>query len=472
MKKGILEEGVLIVDIGAKGHVIGKKDGQAYLCTSAVPGDVVTVEVRKKRKGMKEGVVKAVTSLSPDRTKPRCTHFEHCGGCNWQNLIYSKQIEYKERKVKEQIRRIGNLEAREILPILGAFETYNYRNKLEYTFINQRWLAPEEISSGLDFEHREAIGFHVPGRFDKVLKVDECHLEHDDHNAMRNFLLDSALNLQITFDDPMAKIGNLRNVVFRVNKKENWMVILVVRELDAAVRELCNLLVEKFSQISSLWVIVNQKANDSYSDCPAELVYGAPHLIESFQRPDSKSIVQYNIGPKSFFQTNSHQAERLYQTIYEWADLKGNENVYDLYTGTGSIALFVAVKAAQVVGIEYVPEAIEDAKTNAELNGLTNTRFYSGDMAVVFNNVFIEEHGKPDLIITDPPRAGMHADVVNRIVESRAPRVIYVSCDPATQARDLQLLNAAYDLIRIQPIDMFPHTSHVENIALLHLRNG
>jgi 23S rRNA (uracil1939-C5)-methyltransferase len=470
LKKGRLETDIEIVDIGAKGAVIGKKDGMTYLTKDAVPGDIVTIELRKKKKGLLEGRLKEVTTFSPLRDTPRCEHFDHCGGCNWQNLQYVEQIKLKERRVKEQFRRLAGLTDYESLPILGAEEIYHYRNKMEFTFVCERWLTPDEIASKAEFTDREALGFHVPGRFDWVLHVNKCHLQHDDHNAMRQFIFEEAKALNIPFYHPRDKHGIMRNVLFRNNRKGDWMVILVVQEHTDAVKKIVSTYLEKHPTTHSFWVIVNDKVNDSFSDCPAELIHGEPHLVESFTRPNNGGEVKYIIGPKSFFQTNPTQAERLYQIVYNWADLKGNEVVYDLYTGTGSIALYLADHAKELVGIEYVPEAIEDAHKNSELNGVTNAKFYAGDMKDVLTADFIKAHGRPDILITDPPRAGMHVDVIERILEAEPKHVIYVSCDPATQARDIKLMQDKYQLIRSQPVDVFPHTGHVENVALLELR--
>lgn len=472
MKKGSIVEGVEIVDIGVKGKVIGKKEGQVYMLTGAVPGDVTTVSLRKNKKSYKEAFLKSVDQPSPDRVEPACEHFEHCGGCNWQNFKYDKQIELQGAKVNQQIRRIGGFDDFESLSILGAPEQFFYRNKLEFTFVAQRWLTPEEIKNSGDIERLPGLGFHVPGRFDWVLHVEKCHLLNDKHNEIRNFIYDNAVSRNISFYHPHDKVGTLRNMVLRCNLKGEWMLLLMVKEKTKAVRELAEDLTKHFPEIVSLFLVHNTKVNDNYSDCPAELIHGVDHLIESLERPDGKGKVNYIIGPKSFFQTNTKQANNLYQIVYNWADVKEGEMVYDLYTGTGSIALFVADKAKHVVGVEYVPEAIEDAKKNAELNGVENTSFYAGDMKDVLTADFIAHHGKPDVLITDPPRAGMHEDVVNRILEAEPNRIVYVSCDPATQARDLALLKAKYDLVRIQPVDMFPHTSHVENVALMVLRKS
>jgi 23S rRNA (uracil1939-C5)-methyltransferase len=469
MKKKKLIEAVEIVDIAAKGKLIGKKDGIAYLTNGAVPGDVVDLEVRKKRKGMFEGRVQNIRTYSPHRTEPKCQHFEHCGGCSWQNLKYEEQIALKEQRVHQQIRRIGGVEDAPFLPILGTEEQYAYRNKLEFTFVPEGWLTPEQIQSDQSFEKKPALGFHVPGRFDWVLHIEGCHLMEEENNAIRNFVYDQATAAGVSFYHPRDKEGQLRNLVLRKNRKNEWMVLLIVSERSEALDALSATMIASFPHIVSLWYIYNEKVNDSYSDCPMEHIHGDEHLVEAFERKDGSKIA-YLIGPKSFFQTNSNQAERLYRIVYDYANIQSGDVVYDLYTGTGSIALFVADKASKVVGIEYVPEAIEDADKNARLNEQSNCAFFAGDMKDILTTAFIEQHGKPDVMIADPPRAGMHADVIERILETAPKRLVYVSCDPATQARDIQMLSARYDVKALQPVDMFPHTSHVENIALLELR--
>jgi len=469
MKKGTVITDIDIVDIGAKGMVIGKKDGEVYMCKDAVPGDTVSLEMRRKKKGVKQGVVKEITKYSPLRTNPVCEHFEHCGGCNWQNLDYAEQMGFKERRVKEQIRRLAGLTDFESFPILGSEEIYHYRNKLEFTFVSQRWLTPNEIKNSDEIAERRGVGFHVPGRFDWILHVNECHLQDSAHNQMRQFIYDSAIDMDISFYHPRDKEGVLRNILFRNNRKGEWMILLVVQEQNDQVDELIQKFLNEFPKTHSFWLIINEKVNDSFSDCPATLIHGEPHIVESFTRPNKGGEVKYIIGPKSFFQTNSDQAEHLYSIVYEFAELTGSETVYDLYTGTGSIALFLADKAKQLVGIEYIPEAIEDAEKNAKLNDVENALFYAGDMKDVLSKEFISQHGIPDVLVTDPPRAGMHGDVIERILEAMPKLIVYVSCDPATQARDIKLLTEKYKLIKIQPVDMFPHTSHVENVALLEL---
>ena len=471
VKKGSIVEGIEIVDIGAKGKVIGKKDGQTFMTSGAVPGDVVSIQIRKSKKNYQEGFLKTIESESADRIEPVCEHFGHCGGCSWQNLNYAKQIELKERGVLQQMRRIGGIEDVKHLPILGSNETFHYRNKMEYTFVSERYLTPEELSSP-EIKKTPALGFHVPGRFDWVLHVNECHLQNTLHNDMRNFIYDEALSAGISFYHPRNQVGIMRNVVLRNNRKGQWMILMIIKERSEETDALCQKMVDRFPEIESFWIIVNNKVNDSFSDCPAQLFHGNENIIETFQRPDNQGSVDYIIGPKSFFQTNSNQAEKLYEIVYNWAGIKSTDTVYDLYTGAGTIALFVAKQAAKVVGVEYVPEAIEDAFKNAALNDVENCSFFAGDMKDVLTPAFIEENGKPDVLITDPPRAGMHSDVIDRILEAEPKRIVYVSCDPSTQARDIALMKHKYNVVQIQPVDMFPHTSHVENVALLELIEG
>ena len=468
-KKGSIVEGIDIVDLGTKGKVIGKKDGQVYLCKGAVPGDTINLQVRKNRKGHVEGIVDAITSYSSDRVDPTCSHFEHCGGCSWQNFDYEKQLFFKEKQVKQQLNRIGGFESYESFPILSSEEVYEYRNKLEFTFTQEGWLTPDKVSDP-SIRKTPSLGFHVPGRFDWVLQIDECHLQDSLNNEFRNFVHKTALELDISFYRQREKTGILRNLVLRNNRKNEWMVLLVVSEQTDLVHELCEKISTEFSQVTSLWLILNQKLNDSYADCPVVKVKGDDHLIETFKNSATEAEVKYKIGPKSFFQTNAYQAERLYQLVFDWAEIEKSDLVYDLYTGTGTIALFMARYAKHVIGIEYVPESIEDAKVNSELNEQSNLSFYAGDMREVLSRDFIDENGRPDVLITDPPRAGMHTDVIERILEAEPKRIVYVSCDPSTQARDLKLLHGKYDLIKAQAVDMFPHTSHVENVAMMRLR--
>ena len=468
MKKGSTVEGIEIVDIGAKGKVIGKKDGQTFMTSGAIPGDVVSIQIKKSKKNYKEGRLQEIQSFSKERVDPACEHFEHCGGCSWQNMNYPKQIELKERGVLQQMRRIGGIEDLNHLPILGSAETFHYRNKMEFTFVSERYLTPEELSSP-DIKKTPALGFHVPGRFDWVLHINNCHLQNDVHNTLRNFIYEEALSAGISFYHPRNQVGIMRNVVLRNNRQGQWMVLMIIKERTDKTDVLYQKMADRFPEIQSLWIIVNSKVNDSFSDCPAELFHGDPHIIERFNRPNNQGSVDYIIGPKSFFQTNSNQAEKLYEIVYNWAGIQPTDTVYDLYSGAGTIALFVAKLAKKVVGVEYVPEAIGDAFKNAQLNGISNCSFYAGDMKDVLTTAFFEENGKPDVLISDPPRAGMHSDVIDRILEAEPKRIVYVSCDPSTQARDIALMKHKYKVVQIQPVDMFPHTSHVENVALLEL---
>lgn len=471
MKKRKLVTDVEIVDLGAKGKVIGKKDGQVFLTKGAIPGDIADIEVRKKRKGMMEGPVMEIKTHSPYRVEPVCKHQEHCGGCSWQDMSYEQQINFKEKNVYQQLRRIGGFEHIPSEPIMGANQVFAYRNKLEFTFVKEKWLTPDELKKGDEVVKDEGCGFHVPGRFDWVLHVEECQLQEDTNNRIRNFIFEKAKELDISFYHPRDKDGVMRNIVLRNNRKGEWMLLVITSLVDEKVQALFDAIGAQFSEIKSFWSIINTKVNDTFADCSATLVTGDPHLVITLERPDEQGRLDYLLGPKSFFQTNTAQAERLYQLVYEWASIKPGERVYDLYTGIGSIALFVADKAQEVIGIEYVPEAIEDAEKNAELNGVTNCSFFAGDMKDILSAEFIEKHGKPDVMIVDPPRAGMHGDVVERILESEPARIVYVSCDPATQARDLAILKRKYDLTKTRAVDMFPHTSHVENVALLELRD-
>lgn len=460
-------ENIEIVDIGAKGKVIGKKEGLAYLLNGAVPGDTVTATIGRKRKGMLTGFIDEITTFSEERTEPRCHHFDHCGGCNWQNLNYDAQVRFKDQQVTNQLRRIGSIEAQEVLPIQTADEIYNYRNKLEFTFTNQRWLRPDEISSGEDIPDRRALGFHVPGRFDWVMQIDQCHLEPEIHNDIRNTVFDTAKTLDLSFYNLKDKHGIMRNLVLRRNNAGDWMLVLIASEDSKTVRNLLEAVNDKFEMIRSVWLIVNTKVNDDFSDCPMVHIHGTKTIVETFHNSATGESTSYNIGPKSFFQTNAAQAQKLYQRVFDWADISPEDNVYDLYTGTGSIALYMARQAKKVVGIEYIEEAVADARLNAEMNSVDNCEFFAGDMKDILTKDFIAEHGAPDVLITDPPRAGMHKDVVLQILEVEPKRIVYVSCDPATQARDLDILSEKYDVVKSQAFDLFPHTSHVENVVRL-----
>lgn len=460
-----LLESVLITDVAAEGKAIAKVDGMALFVPYAVPGDVVDIQLTRKKHSYAEGRVVRFEKYSENRTIPFCNHFGVCGGCKWQQLPYKEQLKYKQQQVLDSLTRIGKVELPEITPILGAPQTTFYRNKLEFTFSNKRWLTEEEISSDKQFAEMNALGFHIPGMFDKVLDIDKCWLMDDLANQIRNSIRSFCLEQGYSFFDLRNQQGLMRTLMIRNSSIGEWMVIVVFYEDDREKREkLMGYLVAEYPQITSLLYIINQKANDNITDQEVVTWRGKDHIFEEMEG------LRFKIGPKSFYQTNSEQAYHLYGVARSFAQLTGDELVYDLYTGTGTIANFVARNAREVIGIEYVEEAIEDARVNSQINGIENTRFYAGDMKDVLTAEFIAAHGHPDVIITDPPRAGMHEDVVNAILLAAPERIVYVSCNPATQARDLNLLDCNYKVIRVQPVDMFPHTHHVENVVLLEKR--
>ncbi|HBG59059.1 23S rRNA (uracil(1939)-C(5))-methyltransferase RlmD [Proteiniphilum sp. UBA1028] len=460
-----LLESVLITDVAAEGKAIAKVDGMALFVPYAVPGDVVDIQLTRKKHSYAEGRVVRFEKYSENRTIPFCNHFGVCGGCKWQQLPYKEQLKYKQQQVLDSLTRIGKVELPEITPILGAPQTTFYRNKLEFTFSNKRWLTEEEISSDKQFAEMNALGFHIPGMFDKVLDIDKCWLMDDLANQIRNSIRSFCLEQGYSFFDLRNQQGLMRTLMIRNSSIGEWMVIVVFYEDDREKREkLMGYLVAEYPQITSLLYIINQKANDTITDQEVVTWRGKDHIFEEMEG------LRFKIGPKSFYQTNSEQAYHLYGVARSFAQLTGDELVYDLYTGTGTIANFVARNAREVIGIEYVEEAIEDARVNSQINGIENTRFYAGDMKDVLTAEFIAAHGHPDVIITDPPRAGMHEDVVNAILLAAPERIVYVSCNPATQARDLNLLDCNYKVIRVQPVDMFPHTHHVENVVLLEKR--
>jgi 23S rRNA (uracil1939-C5)-methyltransferase len=464
-KEKIIEQ-LEITEVAAEGKALGKHEGKVVFVSYGAPGDVVDVRIGKDRRNHAEGTIIQFHQKSPQRINPTCTYFGTCGGCKWQHLPYKAQLAFKETQVKDQLERIGKLEVKEFLPIKGSVKEYEYRNKMEYTFAHKRWLTDEEVRSGVDFTHAEALGFHIPGRFDKILDIDECHLMHKKHNEIRNEIKVYAQKNKLSFFNVHEFTGDLRNVMIRVTEKGEWMLVLIFgAPMNDGFKKLMEHISVKFPFINALLYVINQKKNDTYNDLPMVVYKGKDHIMEDFGH------LQFKISPKSFFQTNTHQAIQLYTIAKEFAGLTGTELVYDLYTGTGSIACFVADQAKKVVGVEYVADAIEDAKINATLNSITNTDFYAGDMKDVLNDAFIEQHGKPDVVITDPPRAGMHEDVVKKILEMAPKRIVYVSCNPATQARDIAWLGDAYRVVKSQPVDMFPHTHHVENVVLLELNS-
>jgi 23S rRNA (uracil1939-C5)-methyltransferase len=460
-KKLPLLEEVVIENIGAEGKSLARVDNVVVFVKDAVPGDVVDLQVFRKKGRYMEARVLKYHRYSEQRTKPFCDHFGICGGCKWQHLPYDRQLFYKEQQVVDAFRHIAGVEIPEALPILGSDPITRYRNKMEYTFSNHRWLLDHEAKSDEPLAHTNAAGLHVPGRFDKVIDLETCHHQVEPSNGIRNMLRDLALEKGLSFYDHRTNEGFMRNLIVRTSTLGEVMVVLSVQFDQPELYELLDVIKEKYPGLTSLMYVINPKKNETLYDQDIRTWAGRDHIFEQLED------LRFKIGPKSFFQTNSHQALRLYQVAREFAGLKGDEVLYDLYTGTGTIANFMAGSASSVVGIESVPEAIEDAKVNSEINGIGNTRFYAGDMKDIFDDSFIREHGSPDVIITDPPRAGMHARVVEQIRRISPRRIVYVSCNPATQARDVELLSPSYRVSKIQPVDMFPHTHHVENVALL-----
>ena len=454
-------ENVLITDIGAEGMAVARVDDVVVFIPQMIPGDVCDVQVTKSRKRYQEARVVRISNYSDDRTTPFCKHFGVCGGCKWQNLPYDKQLYYKQKQVADQLKRIGKVELPEISPIVGSENTTYYRNKLEFTFSNRRWLTSEEIDSAEEIKRAGALGFHIPGLFDKVLDIEECWLQSELSDSIRNFIRQEAITEGLEFFDIRNKQGFLRNIIIRTSSTGELMLIVAFFRDEKEKREaLLNRIAAEFPGITSLLYVINEKGNDTITDQEIIVFKGRDHIIEEMEG-------RFKVGPKSFYQTNSAQAYQLYKIAREFAGLTGNEVVYDLYTGTGTIANFVARNAKKVIGIEYVPEAIEDARVNAGMNGLDNLLFFAGDMKKVLSGEFIATYGKPDVIITDPPRAGMDAPVIDTILNAAPGRIVYVSCNPATQARDLELLDQAYRVEKVQPVDMFPHTHHVENVVLL-----
>ena len=433
-----------------------------------VPGDIVDLQVKRKKNHYAEAVAVKFHEKSPLRTEPFCSHFGVCGGCKWQCLSYEEQLKYKQKQVFDNLTRIGKVELPEFRPILGSEKTRFYRNKLEFTFSNKRWLTEEEVKQDVKYDQMNAVGFHIPGAFDKVLAIDKCWLQDDISNQIRNAVRDYAYAHNFPFFDLRTQEGLLRNIMIRTSSTGELMVVLQCKVTDDEGRrkmeEILQFMADSFPQITSLMYVINNKCNDTIGDLDVEVFKGNDHIFEEMEG------LRFKVGPKSFYQTNSEQAYNLYKVAREFAGLTGNELVYDLYTGTGTIANFVARQARKVVGIEYVPEAIKDAKVNSALNGIDNTLFYAGDMKDILTNDFIAKHGRPDVIITDPPRAGMHNDVIDVILAAEPKRIVYVSCNPATQARDLQLLDGKYKVTAVQPVDMFPHTHHVENVVQLERR--
>jgi 23S rRNA (uracil1939-C5)-methyltransferase len=462
-----LLEKIKITDIGAEGNALARVDNQVVFVPMLIPGDVVDIKIKRKRKKYLEGSVVRFHEYSSDRIKPVCSHFGICGGCRWQHLPYDLQLKFKEKQVRDNLMRIGKVDLPDISPIIGSKEIFKYRNKLEYTFSDKRWLTREEVNSDDDFEKEDALGFHIPGLFDKVLDIRECHLQPEPSNAIRDAVRRYAHKKCLPFFNLRQQSGFLRNLIIR-NTTDGKLMVIVVFFLDEKERRegLLDFLASEFPAITSLMYVINSKKNDSLADQEPVLYKGKDHLTEKMEG------LEFRIGPKSFYQTNSSQALKLYRIVRDFAALTGKEIVYDLYTGTGTIANFVASSALRVIGIEYIDAAVDDAVTNSRINNIENTLFVSGDIRNVMSEQFMEENGRPDVVITDPPRAGMHEDVVKAIMEASPARIVYISCNPSTQARDIGILSERYSVAKVQPVDMFPHTHHVENVVLLNRKEG
>lgn len=457
---------ITITDVAAEGKSIARVNEMVVFIPFGAPGDVADIKIDRKKHSYAEGHIDKLTTPSHIRINPVCEHFEVCGGCRWQHLPYEFQLQCKQKQVKDALERIAKVELPEISHILGSKKIWEYRNKMEYTFSNKSWLTFEQLQSGQDFPDRNAAGFHIPGAFDKVLDINKCHLQDDLGNRIRNFIKNQAKSCGYSFYDLKELHGLLRTIMIRITSTGQVMLLVCFGEDNKeAINELMKAISEQFHEITSLLYTVNTKANDTFSDLDIITYSGLPYIEEEMEG------LKFRIGPKSFYQTNSLQAYELYKVARKFADFHGNELVYDLYTGTGTIANFVSRSCRKVIGIEYVPEAIEDAKINSKLNGIDNTLFFAGDMKNVLTAEFIDCHGHPDVMIIDPPRAGMHTDVVNVILKALPKRIVYVSCNPATQARDIQLLDERYKVETVQPVDMFPHTHHVENVVSMTLRD-
>ena len=463
-------ENITITDVAAEGKALTRVGEMVVFVPFAVPGDIVDLQIKKKKHSYCEAEVVRFIKYSNVRATPKCEHFGVCGGCKWQNLPYEEQLKAKQKQVYDQLRRIGKVELPEFQPIMGSVKTFEYRNKLEFGCCNKRWLTKDQVASGFKYDNMNGIGFHITGAFDKILPIEKCWLMDDIHNQIRNAIRDYAFENNLNFFDLRGQKGLLRDIIIRNSNTGEWMVIVQFhydQEGDEQkAKALLQHVADRFPQITALMYVNNQKCNDTIGDQDVMVFKGNDHIFETMEG------LKFKVGPKSFYQTNTDQAYLLYKVAREFAQLTGEEIVYDLYTGTGTIANFVAHKAKKVIGIEYVPEAIEDAKVNSQVNGIENTSFFAGDMKDILTDGFIAEHGRPDVIITDPPRAGMHPDVISVIMKARPKRIVYVSCNPSTQARDLQLLDAEYKVVKVQPVDMFPHTPQVENVVLLELKNN
>jgi 23S rRNA (uracil1939-C5)-methyltransferase len=457
-------QNIAVIDIAEEGKGVGKSDDLVIFIDKAVPGDIVDVELLRRKKKFYEGKIQNLIKPSDHRTEPFCDHFGVCGGCKWQHLNYDAQLQFKQKSVSDALQRLGKVDVSQMEAILGSSESRYYRNKLEYTFSDKRWLTDGDMRSGETME-MNALGYHIPGRFDKILDIEHCYLQADPSNEIRNKVREYALDAQISFYNLKNHEGSLRNLIIRTSSTGELMIIVVFAYADEdQIEGMMKFIASEFPGINSLLYIINHKKNDTIFDQEIHTYKGADHIFENMDG------LKFKIGPKSFYQTNSAQAFELYKIARDFAEFKGDELVYDLYTGAGTIANFIAGKVKNVIGIEYVPTAIEDAKINSEINGIKNTSFFAGDMKDILDEDFIKTHGKPDVVITDPPRAGMHPDVVKRLLEMEAEKIVYVSCNAATQARDIELLNSKYEVGRIKPVDMFPHTQHVENVVLLTIK--
>ena len=463
---------VEIIDAGSEGMSIAKPEEKVVFIPFGAPGDIVDIQVFKKKSNCFDGKIVNIVKESDKRVKPVCQHFGLCGGCKWQHLDYQWQLYYKQKQVKDNLDRIAKIEYPEITPILGCEKQYYYRNKVEYSFSNRKWLTDGAPAGTYTEEQCKGFGYHLPGLFDRVIDIEHCYLQAEPSNEIRLFIKDFTMAKGLSYHNVRAHQGTMRNVIVRCNSKGEFMVIIIINEENSIVRnELIPALSEKFPQIISIMLVINPKFNDTISDLPFECLKGDPYLIETMNSPRiGFEDLSFRVGPVSFFQTNVYQAERLYKAAFDLADVSGDELMYDLYTGTGTIALYFSRFVKKVVGIEYVEEAIADARINAQINNIDNATFYAGDMAKVLDDAFIVENGTPDIIVTDPPRAGMADKVIEQLKKIKAKKIIYISCNPATQARDLQLLNDLYEVVAVQPVDMFPHTQHVENIASIKLR--
>lgn len=470
--KNIVITDVEITDAGSEGNAIARVENKVIFVPFVVPGDIADIKILRSKKSYAEGRAVAIKRFSEKRVETRCPHFGVCGGCKWQQLNYADQLKFKQKQVADNLQRIGKTDTSSMNDICGSEDIFHYRNKLEFTFSNRRWMTPEEIADPDFTPMPNALGLHIPGLFDKVLNIDYCALQDDLSNDIRNTIREYAFEKNLEFYDIRNHTGFLRNIVIRNTQLGEWMLIVIVAYDDKGLLyPLLDFIADKFPQIASLQYIINEKFNDAYADLDVICYRGKDHITEIMPRyEENAEPLHFKISPKSFYQTNSKQARKLYGFVADFAALKGDETVYDLYTGAGTIANFVAGNCKKVVGIEYVEDAIVDARENSKYNGFDNTVFYAGDMAKILTSEFIEHNGRPDVVITDPPRAGMHEKVVQQLLETAPKKIVYVSCNPATQARDLAMLEGKYSIRKIQPVDMFPHTQHVENVVLLELK--